>query len=238
VDSSVLYLPLTCGCQGLVMATFLTVHYVTEEFEMVSNQVQCQHLPGEYEHTHISEAIIAPLSEWCIQLDEDVVAYITDNGSNIKKSLRDDLKMLNLPCSGHTLNLSAQKAFALPEVHIAVARAKKVVEHFKKPPLDFEELEEKQQLLGLPKHKLIQAVPHQWNSVYDMIERLCEQQVAVAAVLHNHRDLLHLEHSPTEWRLLEDLCKVLEPFKDATVYLSASRYPTLSVLGPMLYNIR
>ena len=70
-----------------------------------------------------------------------------------------------------------------------------------------------------------------------MIERLCEQQAVVAAVHHNHRDLLHLEHSPAEWRLLEDLCKVLEPFKDATTSLSASKYPTLSVLGPMLHKI-
>jgi len=70
-----------------------------------------------------------------------------------------------------------------------------------------------------------------------MIERLREQQATVTAVLHNHRDLVHLEHSPSEWRLLEDLCKVLEPFKDATTYLSASRYPTLSILGPVLDKI-
>ena len=70
-----------------------------------------------------------------------------------------------------------------------------------------------------------------------MIERLCEQQATVAAVLHNHRDLIHLEHSPAEWRLLKDLCQALEPFKDATTYLSASRYPTLSVLGHVLQRI-
>ena len=116
----------------------LTVHYVTEKFEMVSNQLQCQHLPGEHNHTHISEAITAALSEWCIQLDEDVVAFVTDNGSNIKKSLKDDLKILILPCSGHTFNLSVQKAFTLPEVHTAIARARKVVEHFNKSHLDFE----------------------------------------------------------------------------------------------------
>ena len=163
--------------------------------------------------------------------------FVTDNGSNIKKSLKDDLRKLNLPCAGHTLNLSVQKAFSVPELKSAISRAKKVVEHFNKSRLDLEELHEKQQSLGLPKHKLIQGVPHRWNSVYDMIERLCEQQAAVAAVLHNHRDLLHLEHSPSEWRLLEDLCKVLEPFKDATTYLSASRYLTLSVLGPVLDKI-
>ena len=174
----------------------LTVHYVTEKFEMVTNQLQCQHLPGEHDHAHISEAITAALSEWYIQLDEDVVAFVTDNGSNIKKSLKDDLRILNLPCSGHTLNLSGQKAFTLPDVCTAVARATKEVEHFNKSRLDFEKLEEQQKLLGLPNHKLIQAVPHRWNSVYDMIKRLSEQQAAVAAVLHNHRDLLHLEHYP------------------------------------------
>ena len=74
--------------------------------------------------------------------------------------------------------------------------------------------------------------------MYDMIQRLCEQQAAKYAVLHSHRDLLHLEHSPVEWRLLEDLCEILEPFKDATTYLSADQYPSLSALGPLLAQIR
>ena len=105
----------------------------------------------------------------------------------------------------------------MPEVCTAIRLAKKLLQQ---THLHLEELEEKQQLLEC------------------MIERLCEQQVAVAAVLHNHRDLLHLEHSLAEWRLLEDLCKVLEPFKDATTYLStSSRYPTLSGLEPVLHKI-
>ena len=69
------------------------------------------------------------------------------------------------------------------------------------------------------------------NSVHDMLARLCEQQAAVGAALHSRRDLLHLEHSPVEWRLIEDLVDVLQPFKDATTYLSSESYPTLSVLG-------
>ena len=66
-----------------------------------------------------------------------------------------------------------------------------------------------------------------------MIKRLCEQQLAVCAVLQNQRNLLHLEHSPEEWRLLQDLSEILEPFKDATTYLSADKYPSLSTLGPL-----
>ena len=86
----------------------LTVHYVTERFEMHSSQIQCQHLPVVHDHTHISEAISGALSEWCIQLDKDVVAFLTDNGNN-SKNLKDALEKLNLPCAGHALNLSVQK---------------------------------------------------------------------------------------------------------------------------------
>jgi len=138
----------------------LTVHYITEEFKMHSSQLQCQHLPGVHDHIHISEAITSALSEWYIQLDKGVVVFVTDNGSNIKKSLKDDLRKLNIPCAGHTLNLSVQKAFSVPELKTAIIRDKKVVEYFKKSRLDLEEVDEKQQLLGLPKHKLIQGVPH------------------------------------------------------------------------------
>ena len=74
--------------------------------------------------------------------------------------------------------------------------------------------------------------------MYNMIQRLCEQQAAIYAVVRSHRDLLHLEHSPEEWRLLEDLCNILEPFKDATTSLSADQYPSLSALSPLLAQIR
>lgn len=71
-----------------------------------------------------------------------------------------------------------------------------------------------------------------------MIVRLCEQQAAVGAVLHSRRDLLDLEHSPSEWRILEVLVNVLEQFKDATTYLSSESYPTISALGPLLSQMK
>ena len=83
-----------------------------------------------------------------------------------------------------------------------------------------------------------QAVPHRWNSFYDMLKRLCEQQLAISAALFNHRDIVHLEHTPDEWRLMEDFCEVLEPFKDVTNYLSADKYPILAALGPLFVVIK
>ena len=115
-------------------------------------------------HTHIVQVLLLHLGSgvliwmmWCF---------------NWSKSVKDDLEKLQLPCAGHTLKLSVQKAFAIPEVQTAISRAKKVVEHFDRYRIHHEEFEEKQQLPGLDKHKLIQAVQHSWNSVYNMIKRV------------------------------------------------------------------
>ena len=70
-----------------------------------------------------------------------------------------------------------------------------------------------------------------------MILRLCEQQLAIAAVLYRRCDLLHLECSPLEWQILEDVADVLQPFKIAIEYLSGEKYPTISALGPLLAEI-
>jgi len=71
-----------------------------------------------------------------------------------------------------------------------------------------------------------------------MILRVCEQQPVISAVLHQRRDLVHLECSPEEWRILEDIGDVFEPFKVATDYLSGEKYPTISAVGPLLSEIK
>ena len=57
-------------------------------------------------------------------------------------------------------------------------------------------------------------------------------------MLHRRRDLTHLELGCAEWRLLEDVAEVLEPYKDVTTYLSSESYPTISVLGPLYVAIQ
>ena len=165
-------------------------------------------------------------------------AFTTDNGSNIVKALKDDLKKIHVPCAGHTLNLSVQSALGISGLSSALARCRKVVGHFNHSRVDRESLLSKQSLLDLPKHSITQDVTTRWNSTHDMIQRLCEQQPAIAAVLHRRRDLAHLEISSQEWRLLEDVASLLEPFKDSTMYLSAESYPTISVLGPFVAEIK
>ena len=145
---------------------------------------------------------------------------------------------VSVPWVGHTLNLAVQAALKVPRLSTILARCQKTVLHSKKSRVDREELVAKQDLLKLPNHSLIQEVSTRWNSTHNMILRLCEQQPAISAVLHRRRDLVHLECSPEDWRILEDVGDVLEPFKVATEYLSGEKYPTIFAVGPLLSEIK
>ena len=99
----------------------LTAHYVTSGFEMKHSSLQCHHMAGTHNHSNLSGAISDSLGEWCIDVDKDVTAF---NGSNVVKAVEEDLDKVHLPCAGHTLNLSVQKAFEVQAVQKAISRSK------------------------------------------------------------------------------------------------------------------
>ena len=80
----------------------------------------------------------------------------TDNCQNIVNAVNDHLQVLHLPCFGHTLQLSVQKAFNLNEIAVVLGKVHKLVGHFKKSSKAKYCLHEKQKLLNLPDHELIQ----------------------------------------------------------------------------------
>ena len=72
-----------------------------------------------------------------------------------------------------------------------------------------------------------------------MYKRLLEQQTAVSAVLleskcKNARDLLL---TPDELTRMEQLVSVLEPLGEAMEYLATVRFPSLSVVEPLVTAI-
>ena len=215
----------------------LTAHYISPQFVMRHRNLQSCHFPGSHTATNIAAMLQNLVEDWGIDLFSQVPAFTSDNARNVVNAISENLMLVAIPCAGHSLNLAVQDALAVTELRTALGRARKIVEHFNRSRLDSEELKAKQKQLSLPFHCLIQDVVTRWNSTLDMASRLCEQQAAIAAVLHGKRDLHHLEPSPREWYVLEDLVKLLEPFKNATEILSGQKYPTLSCLGPILADL-
>jgi hypothetical protein len=95
---------------------------------------------------------------------------------------------------------------------------------------------EKQAQLEIKSNQLIQACITRWGSTLAMLERLQEQQAAIAAVLVDDRSHRHLIPDVQEWILIAELITILKPFQLATE-ISASKYPTVSLLRPFLFKL-
>ena len=91
----------------------------------------------------------------------------TDNAQNIVNAIG-LLGMDHFPCIAHTLHLGIKKALDVSKVHKTLARCKKLVEHFKKSTKETYKLREKQEMLQLPNHQLIQDCPTRWGSTLHM----------------------------------------------------------------------
>ena len=156
---------------------------------------------------------------------EKVFAATTDNGQNIVNAVG-LLSLQYFPCLAYTLQLAIKKALTVSKVHTTVARCKKLVEHFNKSPKETYKLKEKQKMLQLPDHKLIQDCPSRWSSTLAVLKRVSKQQAAIAAVLMEGR-LQHLMHEGEEWNIIENLVNILHPFQGTTEVMSIDKYPTI-----------
>ena len=87
----------------------------------------------------------------------------------------------------------------------------------------------------MKKHKLLQDIETRWNSTFDMISCVNEQQAPICATLLKQKrmDVLPKDNELT---LLEEVISLLKLFKDVTEQMSAQRYSATPLirtpLGP------
>ena len=120
-----------------------------------------------------------------------------------------------------------KKAFDVPKVHTALAQVGKLVAHFHSSPKSMSKLREKQKLLGLPEHQLINDCITRWGSTYEMLKRFLEQQQAICAMLLEDGDNRSLMPSTNEIATMEEFVKIF----------SGELYPTIGVVFPILNHV-
>ena len=139
-------------------------------------------------------------------------------------------------CIGHTLQLAVKKALEITSVKKALGQCQRCVEHFNSSTKATYKLQEKQQLLKIPQHALIQDCITRWGSTLHMLQRLQEQQVAIIATLMESKNT-HLMPEGSEWNIIDELVNILTLFNLATETLSGEKYPTISMIVPLLYKL-
>ena len=166
-----------------------------------------------------------------------VLTGVTDNAKNVVNCW-ELLQKPWIPCLGHNLNLAAKKVMSVDTVSRVVAAVRRIVTHFHTSTLSANKLKEKQALLGIPEHKLIQDVETRWNSTHDMLARMLEQQVAVTAVMfEGSKSLKDLSLDARQVSVMEELVTLLSPLKEITAMMSSPSSVTVSIIAPTLNKI-
>ena len=214
----------------------LTTHFIDSEWALHSFVLATLEVPMEHTAENIGKVMTDVLFEY--DISEKIIAATTDNGTNVIKAVN-QLNFLHMPCVGHTLNLAVKKCFELSQVSKALARIRKLVGHFHRSTKAMSNLSEKQKLLGIKSHHLINDCVTRWGSTYSMLTRFIEQQQAICAVMleGSSRDDRHLMPTDAEISVAEELIVVLKAFHDATEIISGEKYPTIGIVKPLLKKL-
>jgi len=91
----------------------------------------------------------------------------------------------------------------------------------------------------LKEYDIASDYPGVWISTHNMLERLVLHRNIIINILPQIKriDQEMIDISNEEWKIMEDLVAVLEPFKVTTMTLSEEKIPQISLLKPLLWQL-
>ena len=131
-----------------------------------------------------------------------------------------------------------EKAGKHKKVERAFGVCKKAVAAFSYSWKKKRDLAVAQEELHLPQHKLVTESPTRWGSRQKMVERMLEQQKAIAQVLGADKKTRQLVPTWQDLDVLESVNGALNPLLEFTDALSSENYVSVSYLKPMLQLFR
>ena len=215
----------------------ITTHFMRSDWTIANYVLQTRPLHLSHTGINIGEVLKEAINEWKLKRPHGMLACVTDNASNMHIAAETAELFPHIGCFAHTINLASQRALEINTVSRLISRVKRVVAYFHRSSTAASMLKQKQDLLQLPKHKLVQDVSTRWNSSYDMLTRYLEQQPAITAVLmspevrKNEKDISTL--SETDISNAEEMVDVLRVMKTVTTILCSEKHPTISLILPL-----
>ena len=214
----------------------LTVHFIANDWSLKSFCLGTVYISADHTGQNIAEAITDILDNWELPPDK-VVATTTDNGSNVIAAFS-DLGWLRVSCFGHNLDLAINKGISITRVERAITKCKSLVQVFHRSWKKNRDLRLKQEVLGLPQHKLINSVATRWGSTYDMLARVVEQQQAISAVLAEDKKDWHRMPTDSDFTIFESVIEVLKPLSFLTDALSGEKQVTVSAILTIYKHVK
>ncbi len=125
------------------------------------------------------------------------------------------------------------------EVTESIDKCRKLVALFKHSNHLSEQLKNFQMNNQMDVSTLKQDVVTRWNSTYFMLNSIIKNYSAIRQIIRTYKHGEYIESllNHQELEICESLFEVLEPFYQLTVKLSASRFPTASLIIPSIEKL-
>ncbi|CAH0562953.1 unnamed protein product [Brassicogethes aeneus] len=106
----------------------VTAHFINENFKNQSMLLDCSSFGETHTSQNLSKELKRVILEW--NLEGKILMVISDNAANIRKAIKDELKLNHLGCYAHTINLVAQDELKQPDVSGLLEKVKAIVAYF------------------------------------------------------------------------------------------------------------
>ena len=206
----------------------LLISYLTKSWKRVSLCLACSPFDDHHTGENIADWLDNKLTTWKV-LDKATVV-ISDTASNMLKSMEFmPNNMEHCGCLNHVLQLAINdETFQKPEVQNIMAKVKAFITYHSMSVLLSSALEKKQKELGWEKVlQPVKDVKTRWNTTHDTLKRFVELKNPITKILNDEEwkekikvNKKAVKFSSLEWQVMENVVKVLEPFKEATLELS------------------
>ena len=185
--------------------TTVTVHFLTDSWEMESAVIETTLFPGSHTGDNIAEKI------WCAASRVDltpqqVQAVVHDEARNAElagRLLTERFGWQSVTCAAHLLQTCVRHVLdGSKPIEKLLSASRKLVGHFRHSSQATEALLAKQVQMGSERpQKLVQDVPTRWNSAHDMLKRLVALHLPLMAVLSVPGQNRSLLLKDTQWTL-------------------------------------
>ena len=220
------------------MQAYITVtsHFITPDWKLNSYVLATRMTEERHTGSNIATEVESILREFNVA---NVTSLVTDNASNMVIAAK-ELKLPHINCFAHTLQLVIEDGLKIGQISKTLGAARKLVSHFSHSVLSINALIAKQD--GNLKLKLVQDVPTRWNSSFLMMQRLLKLRVPIYGIIFDDNltkpsDRLKLDLKDSFWKIMEEICPILEPLAQVTEVLGAANSPTGSSVFVLLSNL-
>uniref|UniRef100_A0ACD5UFZ8 Uncharacterized protein n=1 Tax=Avena sativa TaxID=4498 RepID=A0ACD5UFZ8_AVESA len=225
----------------------ITCHWIDNEWIIRHRIIRFCLVETPHDAWNMFGVVLKSLSDW--NIEDRIFSFTMDNAevntkmlSHLRKNLVDrglihhERILLHVRCACHVLNLAVQDG--LKTMDPVVDNVRESVKYIRSSQARREQFSKMVTQLGIKcKQQPTPDVSSRWNSAFLMLESILPFR-KVFETLEEQEPSYTFGPSAEEWKMVEDICRLLKGFCHATNVISGSNYPTSNLYFLEIWGIK